>query len=105
MNMSGKNEKAARRALRMYEGVVRDVDKLKCGVETAEKKAERAMEAAGDQTQVLAGACLDMDKTLRRMIRRERKERRKAAAVAGWALALAVVEGLGLAALAAVVLL
>lgn len=92
--MSGKREKAVRRALRMYEGVVQDVDKLKCRVGRVEMRQEDYVTLAGVNI-----------RAIRKEMRRESRKRRKADRMGAWALGLAVVEGLGLAALAAVVLL
>lgn len=103
--MSGKSEKAARRALRMYEGIVNDVDESKRRSRDAEARAERALDIVMGQAGHDAKERAAMELRLRGELRKEHWERRKVREVAEWALALAIVECVGLLWLAAVVLL
>ena len=99
--MSQKREKEVRRALRMYGDVVRDVGTLKCAAGDTERRLRRVEE---DREEWL-GLLMRTDCVLRQELRKESRKRRKAGRAGAWALGLAIAEGLGLAALAAVVLL
>ena len=103
--MSGKSEKAARRALRMYEGIVKDVDESKRRSCAAEAQSERALDIVMGQADYNAGARVAVEQRLRGELRKEREERRRVREVAEWALALAIVECVGVLWLAEMVLL
>ena len=103
--MSGKREKAVRRALRMYEGIVNDVEESKQRCRTAEAQSERALDIVMGQADYNAGERTAVEQRLRGELRKEREERRRVREVAEWALALAIVECVGFLWLAAVVLL
>ena len=84
--MSQRKEKYLRRAMEQYSGIVQDVDQLNMQVPYLDKRIDRA------------------EQRLERRIRNERSQRRSESRVARWALGVAVVDLVAMAAMAVVLL-
>ena len=84
--MSQRKEKYLRRALSQYDSIVQDVDQLSMQVPYLDKRME------------------DTERRLDRRIRNERCQRRSEGQVARWALGVAIVDLIGTALMAVVLL-
>lgn len=95
--MSQRKEKYLRRALKQYEGIVQDVDRSRI-------QSERALEIAAGQEERNTEERVAMERRLRGAMRRESRSRRRADQMARWALGVAVVDLIGMAVMAVVLL-
>lgn len=84
--MSQRKEKYLRRALKQYDGIVQDVDQLNMRVPYLDKRMD------------------ETEERLNRRIRNERRQRRSESRVARWALGVAIVDLIGMAVMAVVLL-
>ena len=84
--MSQRNEKYMRKALKQYDGIAQDVDRLNMEVPYMGQQLRK------------------MEERLDRRIRNERRQRRSEGRVARWALGVAIVDLIGMAVMAVVLL-
>ena len=95
--MSQRKEKYLRRALEQYDAIVEDVDRSRT-------QAERAMEIVLGQEERNVEMQAGVERRLRAALRRESRQRRNEGRVARWALAVALVDLAGMAALGVMLL-
>lgn len=95
--MSQKKAKALRRALEQYGRIVQDVDRSRVA-------SERALEIASEQEENSLRERVLLERRLRVALRRESSQRRSEGRVARWALGVAIVDLIGMAVMAVVLL-
>jgi hypothetical protein len=95
--MSQKKAKQLRRALEQYGSIVQDVDRSRVA-------SERALEIASEQEENSIRERVALENRLRGALRRESRKRRSEGRVARWALGVAIVDLIGMALMAVVLL-